>query len=209
MITLYIKTHNITGLKYFGTTTAVDPAKYNGSGKYWIRHLRKHGNDVSTIIYKQYDCVCEELIIDALAFSEENNIVNSNEWANLIPENGYDGGTTGCAVYIDEHGNNILINVEEAKARNLIAESKGRRYSSDVNNKKSCPGELNGMYGKIHSDDAKKKQGLKSKDTITCFDIDEKMMKRIPKEEFYKLKNIKYVGPTSKLTKEYYENKKN
>ena len=29
----------------------------------------------------------------ALCFSRENNIVKSNEWANLIPENGINGGS--------------------------------------------------------------------------------------------------------------------
>jgi hypothetical protein len=37
--TLYVKTHNITGLKYFGKTTN-DPFKYKGSGKYWLDHLK-------------------------------------------------------------------------------------------------------------------------------------------------------------------------
>ena len=46
-IYLYIKTHNITGLKYLGKTKQ-DPFKYKGSGKRWRYHIRKHGNDVTT-----------------------------------------------------------------------------------------------------------------------------------------------------------------
>ena len=34
MTTLYIKTHKITGLKYFGKTT-LNPFTYNGSGSHW------------------------------------------------------------------------------------------------------------------------------------------------------------------------------
>lgn len=41
MIHLYIKTHNTTGLKYFGKTTK-DPYKYLGSGKHWRAHLKIH-----------------------------------------------------------------------------------------------------------------------------------------------------------------------
>lgn len=73
--------------------------------------------------------------------------------------------------------------------------------------KKGSIGENNGMYGKTHSVEAKQKQGLKSKNTVTCFDLEEKVMKRIPKELFYKYRNIKYVGITSKYVNGYYENK--
>lgn len=39
-ITLYIKIHNVTGLKYFGKTTKNNPEKYTGSGKHWKRHIK-------------------------------------------------------------------------------------------------------------------------------------------------------------------------
>ena len=87
---LYIKTHNITGLKYFGKTTNNDPYKYNGSGTYWKRHLNKHGNDVSTEIIGYYTDK-EECLNVALKFSKDNDIVKSEEWANLKEES-LDGG---------------------------------------------------------------------------------------------------------------------
>lgn len=83
---LYIKTHNVTGLKYFGKTTK-DPYKYHGSGHYWKRHLRKYGNDINTEIYGIYDDL-SSLSEASIKFSIENNIVESNEWANLIIETG-------------------------------------------------------------------------------------------------------------------------
>lgn len=82
---LYIKTHKITGLKYFGKTVNKNPEKYKGSGVYWLRHLEKHGNFVTTEIYGFYTDR-EMCLRDALEFSEENDIANSPEWANLIPE---------------------------------------------------------------------------------------------------------------------------
>lgn len=54
IISLYIKTHNITGLKYFGKTIK-NPLKYKGSGKYWKRHLAIHGNDVTTEVVATFD----------------------------------------------------------------------------------------------------------------------------------------------------------
>ena len=89
---LYIKTHNTTGLKYFGKTTS-NRQRYRGSGKYWISHIKKHGYDVTTEIvgYFTDEISC---MLYALEFSYMNDIVNSAEWANYQPESGIDGGDT-------------------------------------------------------------------------------------------------------------------
>ena len=94
-VTLYIATHNITGKKYFGKTTRFFTQEslqenYTGSGKYWNKHKKKHGDDVTMEIY----CICslnesdEDYVVPiALKFSEENNIVKDKEkWANLMSE---------------------------------------------------------------------------------------------------------------------------
>jgi len=93
IISLYIKTHNITGLRYFGKTVK-NPFKYRGSGKYWKRHLSKHGNDVSTEVVATFDNE-EDASTFAIEFSLENNIVEDSSWANLIIENGKDGQPIG------------------------------------------------------------------------------------------------------------------
>jgi hypothetical protein len=88
-IYLYLKTHNQTGLKYLGKTVK-DPFVYKGSGKRWLSHLAKHGADVSTeILFETTDV--EEFRTVALYYSEKMNIVESNEYANLVVEQG-DGG---------------------------------------------------------------------------------------------------------------------
>lgn len=88
---LYIKTHNVTGLKYFGKTIK-DPLKYNGSGKYWCAHLKKHGYDITTEILGYYTNK-EECMNAALEFSDKNKIVESSDWANMRIEM-LDGGDT-------------------------------------------------------------------------------------------------------------------
>lgn len=92
---LYIKTHNVTGLKYFGKTVNDNPHQYRGSGVRWLNHINYHGNDVTTEILG-YFLAEEECREAALAFSKENNIVESSEWANIEEEDGLNGGFIGC-----------------------------------------------------------------------------------------------------------------
>lgn len=89
MIYLYLKTHNKTGLKYLGKTIS-DPYKYQGSGKVWKRHINKHGYDVTTTVLYQCEDK-EEFKKFALEYSKKLNIVESKEFANIVPEAG-DGG---------------------------------------------------------------------------------------------------------------------
>ena len=98
MISLYVKTHNKTGLKYLGKTEQ-DPFKYKGSGVYWNRHLKVHGNDVTTEIIKE--CVDNNEVKQwGSHFSDLWNIVEAKDtngkkiWANEKPETG-DGAPTG------------------------------------------------------------------------------------------------------------------
>lgn len=83
-IYLYVKTHNTTGLKYLGFTRR-DPIKYKGSGTRWRAHIKKYGYDVSTNILLQSDST-EDIKNTGLFFSKLWNIVESQEWANLKPE---------------------------------------------------------------------------------------------------------------------------
>jgi hypothetical protein len=91
IIYLYKKTHTITGLKYLGKTTS-NPHKYKGSGTYWKRHLRVHGNLVETEIIKE--CQTHQEIQEwGRYYSELWDIVASKEWANMRPEEGGGGDT--------------------------------------------------------------------------------------------------------------------
>lgn len=84
--TLYLKTHNKTGLKYLGQTTK-DPFKYLGSGKYWKSHIIKHGNDIHTkILFESTDL--EKFKEACRAFSIELNVVEDDNYANLVEEVG-------------------------------------------------------------------------------------------------------------------------
>lgn len=132
MIYLYVKTHNITGLKYFGKTTRKDPYKYKGSGIYWLKHLRKHGSNFTTEIIGTFDNeeACTKV---ALAFSAIYNIAHSKEWANLKEENGLDGSPKGV-VFTDEHKDKIrqsrygkCYNDFDSDTRKKMSESAKRR----------------------------------------------------------------------------------
>ncbi len=101
MIYLYVKTHNVTGLKYLGKTVSADPHSYPGSGTRWKRHIKKHGNDVTTeILLASSDK--EELKETGLFFSKLWNVVEDVNWANIVPESG-DGGQTWNSTNIHLH----------------------------------------------------------------------------------------------------------
>lgn len=94
MIYLYIKTHNKTGLKYLGKTISKNPFKYKGSGVYWTRHLKIHGDDISTEIIFESESK-EEIKEKGIYYSYLWDVVNSKNWANLKIEEG-DGGNGGA-----------------------------------------------------------------------------------------------------------------
>jgi len=127
LITLYIKTHNITGLKYFGKTKSKDPHKYKGSGVYWTNHINKHGYNVTTEILGQFTDIVECKKV-AILFSKNNNIVESKGWANLKEES-LDGGWD----YINDNGLNLFSNLsEEAKIKYVNGSRKGGITSGNL-----------------------------------------------------------------------------
>jgi hypothetical protein len=87
---LYIKTHNVTKLKYLGFTSNPNVFKYKGSGKRWLNHIKVHGYDVTTEILFSTE-IKEEITTQGMYYSNLYNIVESVDWANLKPESGDSG----------------------------------------------------------------------------------------------------------------------
>ena len=92
---LLVMKHDLTGLQYFCKTTRLHEVQYyKGSGVHWKRHLRKHGRHVTVGVLGLYydEARCSSA---ADKFSADNDIVASDQWANLINENGFDGAPSG------------------------------------------------------------------------------------------------------------------
>lgn len=126
---LYLKQHNQTGLKYFGKTVRA-PNNYHGSGVYWTNHLKKYGYDVTTV-WQQLFTTEADIVAFALDYSQKNNIVESNEYANLKPEDGLMGGDTG----LTEQGRKIII--ETSKNQRHTEETKQKLREARA--QQSCP----------------------------------------------------------------------
>jgi len=142
MIYLYIKTHRKTGLKYLGKTVQ-DPFAYPGSGIRWLRHVRKHGNDVNTEILKE----CknnEEVKAWGSYYSDLWQVVNNPEWANLKPELGEGGSVKG------RPGNTKGLTCEEIQKDTKAAQQRRENH-------KNWMFENNPFKGKKHSEEAKAK----------------------------------------------------
>lgn len=163
-VTLYIKTHNKTGLKYFGKTVQEGSRfnNYRGGGMYWKRHIEKHGYDVTTEIFGVFDIGDPKLVEVALQFSEENDIVNSKKWANLMFENGMDGGSKPGK-----------ITSEETKSKQSITHMGDKnpmfnREFSEEHKKKIG----DGSRGRTWSEESKKKASVakkgKKQERVVC-----------------------------------------
>jgi len=183
---LYLKQHNLTGLLYFGKTIK-DPFAYPGSGIHWTSHLKKHGDNVTTIWTKLFTDK-EELSHYALQYSHNNNIVESAAYANLMLENGLTGGDTGISQQgreqlrikssLHKHSLKTIQKIKEARARQKPTmlgkthseETKQKIRQYNLNKPRTSPlvkiknlkphnhsGELNPMFGKTHSIDTKEK----------------------------------------------------
>lgn len=123
--TLYLKEHAVTGLKYLGYTKN-DVTKYNGSGKYWIRHLKMHGNEHKTEILLQTSDK-EEIKSMGRYYSNLWDIVNAKDasgnkiWANLRIEEGDGGGgyvfSNEDRKKISDNSKNTWTNAETRKRR--------------------------------------------------------------------------------------------
>lgn len=92
---LYVKTHNKTGFKYFGKTTRLSCVHtYKGSGIHWRRHLKVHGDDYTTELLGIWQDA-DRLKKFAVKFCQDNNVVKSEQWANMVLEEGLQGASTG------------------------------------------------------------------------------------------------------------------
>lgn len=86
MYRLLLKTHNKTGMKYLCVTCKENYEKYRGSGVYWLKHLKKHGYDISTTIIHESKHRDQDFIDFCIETSKRLNVVESEEFANLMHE---------------------------------------------------------------------------------------------------------------------------
>ena len=196
---LYIKQHVVTKKLYFGKTTGSEKyllEQYNGSGRYWQRHIAKHGKKhIVTLWYKIFTDE-NELISFAKSFSRAADIVKVKDvngkkiWANERPENGLDGcpkgikkGQTGKPAW-----NRGLPLSEERKAAHsnkMKGKKKPERTKEHCSNisaakKGRCTGRKDslatrikkslGRTGKIRTEESKLSQSIamKAKEKINC-----------------------------------------
>ena len=111
---LMIKTHNKTNLKYLCYTRSEGEkySSYKGSGKYWKKHLKKYGDDITTeLIFETEDK--ERFVAEARKKSIEFNIVESEDWANLKLEEGDGGDTVSNKMWVTDGTFDKYINKDD------------------------------------------------------------------------------------------------
>lgn len=129
MIYLMAKQHNVTGLKYLCKKETNDKTtcfSYLGSGKRWLNHLGRHGSNIHTEIlfetedkglFREVAGICSRMF----------NVVDSNEWANLVEETGSGGDTSKFKNYV-AHGKLVSAKLKgKKKSEKHKAAMRGKR----------------------------------------------------------------------------------
>lgn len=211
---LYVKMHTVTGKMYLGKTTRPDPVKYKGSGVAWKAHLRKYGSDkIITLWYKLFTDR-EQLVSSAVLISSCFDVVESTSWLNLIPEDGL--GTPKGIVFSEAHRKNIAIakNGKHCGSQNPFY-GKSHTAASIEKMRLAQTGDKHSQFGKTPTNEHRRRIGIansgkkrtiemnilnsqRNRGIVSAFDLEEKKVVRIDRDEFIKMKNVKYVGMTSK-----------
>ena len=146
MIYLYLKKHKTANKFYLGKTEQ-DPMKYQGSGLYWQRLLKKHGNDVETVVLRE--CENNEEVREwGMYYSKLWNIVENDLFANLTIEYG-----SGGPVW---EGRNH--SEESKKKMSLLAQQRGNnRGSGWTHNTETREKIRKAFAGKPRSEETKQK----------------------------------------------------
>ena len=96
-----------------------DVRKPRRIGLRWKNHIKKHGYNCRTYVIRTFTNM-EDCMWFCKKFSIINNIVESNDWANLMEENGINGGSTRTG----------MKNTEESNRKNSEAH-KGKKHNKD------------------------------------------------------------------------------
>lgn len=156
IIYLYVKQCTHCNLKYFGKSTNIENFHtYEGSGTYWIKHLKfHHGNNwrrgQENVSCWEFDNILEAREC-ASWFSHVNKIVESKDWANLIPENSLDGFPAGTKQPVD------------SVKRRSITRTGMKRGPHSEETKVKISKALTGHAGHPMSEKAKKENSLRMK----------------------------------------------
>lgn len=224
---LYIKQHKITGKMYFGKTSKPWPIveRYLGSGSYWRNHINKHGKEhVSTVWYCLFYDI-DDLVDFAVSFSLVNDIVKSDNWANMILESGIDNRLGVSAPpytteYIqrqkESHSGKMTFIENETGEYKIITTEEYRnnkdKYTPLMTGKKQSETHIRNrsialssvMKGITQSEESKFKKSLSNKGMVTVFDLVNHVDVRMTCDEFNNIKEIgRYVGLTSRYAKPY------
>ena len=131
---LYIKQHTVTGKLYFGKTWKRDPEIYLGSGTRWKAHIRKHGSSLVETVWYCLFTDKDDLVSFALQFSRNHNIVESDDWLNLVEENGLAGSGRPKSFSFSEDSKLLMSKARQGKP----AANRGKPHSLEARQKMSA-----------------------------------------------------------------------
>ena len=145
MYRLMIKTHTKTGLKYLCFSGRKDYLDYPGSGTYWRRHLKEHGETFTTEVL--FESLCRKEIKQyGILLSESLDVVGSKEWANLCREEGTGSDTVSGKFWITngikdryiDKGKRLPKGWQKGRSTGAFVDSKKQQEFSTRVDRKRC-----------------------------------------------------------------------
>ncbi len=132
-----IKTHNKTGLKYLCITKKENWISYTGSGVYWKNHLKAHGNDIHTDLLFESDNY-DVFVKECIRYSDLYDVVNSDSFANTVPEMGYNNsiGKSNLDIWWEFATDDMKRDVIEKRRKTMIEWYKNNTINVSESTKK-------------------------------------------------------------------------
>lgn len=129
---LMIKQHKVTGLKYLCITCKENWERYTGSGRHWKNHIKKHGSYFDTeLLYESGDY--DDFVKVCIFFSDFYDVVKNKEFANAIPESGYDnnGGKSNFEIFWETATNEIKEEIYKRRRDSLVNDGNHWAHSEE------------------------------------------------------------------------------
>jgi hypothetical protein len=148
---LMLKQHWELGFNYLCITKTKEFVKYKGSGKLWKSLLKKHPSRILTKLLFSSDDL-QEFAEMCKFYSDLFDVVNNKDFANLIPELGYEGNQGNLPLWVKNAPQEVLDEIYVRRTANMVATvlAKGEGFMVEARRELEAYHEKHGVTSAMH-----------------------------------------------------------